>query len=436
MNKRLQALLQRKAAAVDKMKTIRTAAGDEIFTAEQTTAFDAARAEAEQISSAIVQEQAAIEAERTLVLPEGARIESGQPQAANDPRRGFAQFGDYLAAVRGASIRPAATDERLMIGAALSSYANEATAADGGYLVPPQYATEILNVINSGESVFSRVRQIPVSGNRLVIPATEQTAHGTTGVQAYWTAEAAAMTQSKPVIATRDIQLEELTCLVPATERLLEDSTAAGALIQMLAGEVMAFQIDNAIVAGTGTGQPQGIVAANCAVSVAKETSQVAATIVAENVLKMWTRLAPSSRSRAVWLAHTDCDLQLMQMHVKVKNVAGSENVGGVGTPWMPPNGLSGSPYATLLGRPIIPVESCSALGTVGDLILADLSQYIAITKGGVKADQSMHFWFDQNTRAFRFTMRVGGQPWLSAAIARKNGTSTLSHFVTLATRS
>ena len=47
-----------------------------------------------------------------------------------------------------------------------------------------------------------------------------------------------------------------------------------------------------------------------------------------------------------------------------------------------------------------------------------------------------MHFYFDQNLRAFRFVYRLGGQPWLSSAIARKAGTSTLSHFVKLDTRS
>ncbi len=80
-------------------------------------------------------------------------------------------------------------------------------------------------------------------------------------------------------------------------------------------------------------------------------------------------------------------------------------------------------------------VEASAALGTVGDIVLADLSQYIAITKGGVKADESMHFYFDQNIRTFRFVMRLGGQPWLSTPITRKNGSSTQSHFVTLATR-
>jgi HK97 family phage major capsid protein len=169
-------------------------------------------------------------------------------------------------------------------------------------------------------------------------------------------------------------------------------------------------------------------------VSVAKETSQVAATIVAENVLKMYSRMPVNSRARAVWLVHTDCEVQLAQLNIKIKNVAGSENVGGIPVAFTPPSALTG-PNAMLLGRPIIPVESCAALGTVGDIVLADLSQYIAITKGVVKAEQSMHFFFDQNVRAFRFVMRMGGQPWLSTPITRKSGSSTLGHFVTLATR-
>jgi hypothetical protein len=48
-----------------------------------------------------------------------------------------------------------------------------------------------------------------------------------------------------------------------------------------------------------------------------------------------------------------------------------------------------------------------------------------------LKTDYSIHLWFDQAINAFRFILRMNGQPWLSAAIARKNGSNTLSHFVT-----
>lgn len=437
MNKRLQALLQRKAAAVESMKTIRAAAGEAIFTAEQTTAFEAARTEAEQLNAAIGQEQAAIEAERSMgavhVLDAGSII-VGQDRRELDASHGFQHFGQFLASVRGAAIRPSAADERLMIGAAATTYANESTGADGGFLVPPQYSTEIMSVIEAQESLLARCRQIPVTGSEFKFPASEATAHGTTGVQAYWDSEADTINQTKPVFQNRSIKLDRLTALCPVTEESLEDASAIGAWVQMEAGEKMAFKVSDAILNGTGAGQPLGIVAAPGTVSVAKETSQVAATIVAENVLKMWSRMPARNRANAVWLVHSDCEVQLPQLNFKIKNVAGTENVGGLPV-YLPPTGLSQSPYGTLLGRPVVTVESCAALGTVGDFNLADMSQYIAIVKGAVKADQSMHFYFDQNMRAFRFVMRMGGQPWLSAAISRKNGSSTQSHFVTLATR-
>ena len=57
------------------------------------------------------------------------------------------------------------------------------------------------------------------------------------------------------------------------------------------------------------------------------------------------------------------------------------------------------------------------------------------VKSGGVRSDTSIHLWFDQNATAFRFVLRMSGQPWLSAAIARASGSNTLSHFVSLAAR-
>lgn len=434
--KRLNALKQRKAAAVEAMNTILAAAGDANLTDEQATAFASAKAEAAAAQAGIEQVSEAIEAARNtpaIEIPDGARITT-HDNRADSPTHGFAHAGEFFASVRSAALRPSAVDERLMIGAAATTYANETTGADGGFLVPPTYSQELMGVIEDNEPLLARTRQIPISGNTLIMPASEETAHGTTGVQAYWEAEAATMTQTKPVFQNREIKATRLAALVPVTEESLEDSAALGNWVSMLAGEKMAFKVSDAILNGTGVGQPLGIVGANGTVSVAKETSQVAATIVAENVLKMWSRMPVSSRSRAVWLVHTDCEVQLAQMNIKIKNVAGSENVGGIAVGYALPSPLTG-PNATLFGRPVVPVEACAALGTTGDIVLADLSKYITVTKGAVKADQSMHFFFDQNARAFRFVLRLGGQPWLSTAISRKNGTSTLSHFVKLDTR-
>lgn len=442
MNKALRALLARKSQYVAQARALTDLAAKEErdLSAEEQTSFDGLMAQVEALTPQIEREQRLIEAERTVAgqpldLPDDARIESGEPQASRDPQRGFAHFGQYLNAVRAAVARPQAMDERLLtLSAGPSTYANESVGADGGFLVPPQYANEIASVIESTESLFSRVRQIPVSGNTFSFPASEVTAHGTTGVQAYWDAEAAAMSQSKPVFQNREIKLNRLTALVPVTEESLEDANALGSWVQMEAGEKMNFKLTDAILNGTGVGTPLGIMKAPCLVTVSKETSQAANTILAENVLKMYSRMPAGNRRNAVWIMNQDLEPLLPGMFVAIKNVAGSENVGGLPV-YVPPGGLTGSQYGTLLGRPIVMTEAAAAVSSLGDVVLADLTQYMAITKGGIRSDQSMHFWFDQNMRAFRFVLRVGGMPWLSAAIARKNGSNTLSHFVTLQAR-
>jgi hypothetical protein len=43
-----------------------------------------------------------------------------------------------------------------------------------------------------------------------------------------------------------------------------------------------------------------------------------------------------------------------------------------------------------------------------------------------------MHLYFDTDHLAFRFVMRIGGQSYWPSAIARKNGSNTLSPIVTL----
>jgi len=106
---------------------------------------------------------------------------------------------------------------------------------------------------------------------------------------------------------------------------------------------------------------------------------------------------------------------------------------------YMPPGGLSQSPYGTLLGRPVIPIEQCQALGTVGDIILGDFSNgYILAEKGGIKSDMSIHVKFDYDESVFRFVLRVDGQPVRATALTPYKGgaTATQSHFVALATRS
>jgi HK97 family phage major capsid protein len=90
------------------------------------------------------------------------------------------------------------------------------------------------------------------------------------------------------------------------------------------------------------------------------------------------------------------------------------------------------------MGRPVIPIEYAATLGTAGDIMLADLSQYVMIDKGAIQSATSIHVKFLYDETAFRFVYRVDGQPaWNAPLTPFKGGAgSTQSPFVVLATRS
>jgi HK97 family phage major capsid protein len=351
-------------------------------------------------------------------------------------RWGFQNMGEFAQAVRTAVVSPSAMDQRLIQNATASTYGSEASGADGGFAVPPEWRSEIMKLVDAEDSLLSRCDQQTVSGNSITFPIDETTAWQTSGgILTYWDTEAAAMTQSKPALKDLTLKLNRLTALVPVTEELLEDASAMSGYVTGKAGEKLAFKINDAIVNGTGVGQPLGIMNAPCKVAVAKETSQTATTFHINNAIKMMARMPARSFSRSVWLMNQDVLPAIVGGGFPILTAASA--AAGAGVAYLPPGALAnGGAYGSLLGRPIIVTEACATVGTEGDVILADLTNYLAVVKGALRSDVSIHLWFDQNITAFRFVLRMNGQPWLSAAITRKSGSNTLSHFVTAAVRS
>ena len=142
----------------------------------------------------------------------------------------------------------------------------------------------------------------------------------------------------------------------------------------------------------------------------------------------MWARLVANARADSAWFLNQDCEPQLGQMSLAV---------GTGGQPvYLPAGGASSSPYGSLFGRPVIPIEQCQTLGTTGDIYLASFGRgYIYSQKGGMQSDMSIHVRFVYDESVFRFVLRIDGQPLLRSAITPYKGTNTLSHFVKLDSR-
>lgn len=353
-------------------------------------------------------------------------------------RWGFNNLGEFALSVRDMQ-RGVRQDPRLIENASASTYSTEGVGADGGFAVPPSFKETVQQLVTGEDSILSRCDAQPTDSNIVIVPTDEDTAWGSSGgVQVYRRAEAAAMTQSKLALKEITTRVEEMYALVPVTDQLLQDAPMLSSFLSNKAGEKINFKITDEIINGTGAaGQMLGILKAPCLVTVSKESSQAADTIVALNILKMYSRMPDRVRRNAVWLINQDVEPQLLTINNTFSNAAGSAGIAAGVSGLIPEGGLRYDPTnGTLMGRPIIATEAAQTIGDLGDIILAYLPGYFAPYKaGGVRSDVSMHLWFDQGLTAFRWTFRIGGQPWLQSAISRKNGSNTLSHFVALEAR-
>jgi HK97 family phage major capsid protein len=367
--------------------------------------------------------------------PDGLQNTVLRTQAERD-RWGFTNLGEFARSV--VDMGRGRQDPRIIQNAALSTYSSEGIGADGGVAVPPAFRSEIQSVVLGEDSILGQCDSSPTNSNMVIVPTDEDTVWGASGgVRVYRRAEAAAMTQSKLALKDITVRIEEMYALVPVTDQLLQDAPMLSNFLTTKAGQKMDFKITDEIINGTGSqGQMLGILNSPCLVTVTKETSQAAGTIVGANILKMYSRMPDRVRRSAVWLINQDVEEQLLSISLAFRNRAGADVAAGV-SGLVGEGGLRFDPTAgTLMGRPIISTEACQTIGTAGDIILAYLPGYFApYGAGGVRNDMSMHLWFDQGVTAFRWTFRVGGQPWLSGPISRKNGSNTLSHFVALQTR-
>jgi HK97 family phage major capsid protein len=374
-----------------------------------------------------------------VIVNHGQRSPAPAPRNRVEPRptnvtargtAGFRNFGDFANAVRMAGARQGGELDARLRNAA-TTYGSEGVGAEGGFAVPPDFRADIMSRVYSEDSLITRTDRQFSSSNTLTFP-TDMTApwDSSGGIQAYWTGEAGQITASKPKLEEVTVKLEKLAVLVPVTEELLEDAPAMDGYLRKKAPEKIDFKLSYAIGWGNGAGMPLGFMNSPCLVTQAAEGAQTTDTINATNVVKMLGRMPTSSRRTAVWLIHPDAEAQLPLMTI------GNQPV------YLPPGGLRDNPFGILLGRPVIPHQICETVGDLGDIMLVDLNQYLTATKtgggrdaNGLKVDTSMHLWFDQDILAFKFTLRVAGQPWWSAALSQRDGSNTQSPFVTLASR-
>ena len=362
----------------------------------------------------------------------------------NDPCGGYGKcgFGTFLKDVATASRPNRREPERLRRWSGATAHSKtlhtgentvEFDDSQGGYLIPPEFSARLHNIQLDAATVRPRATFFPMGTNRIGINAVVDEDHSTNlfgGISLTRPGEAEQKTSSKATFRQVWLTLHKLTGLTGVSDEMIEDSPQSiETLITTLFGQALAFQEDADFLTGTGVGQPLGVIGAPATIAVPAEAAQPANTVIAENVINMWARMHPMSHRNAVWVVNHAVQPQLWQMGLAVGT--------GGSLVFTPAGGLSGSPFASLMGRPVIPSEHPPTLGTIGDIGLYDFTQYAIGGKSAGGAPQiasSTHIYFDYDLVAFRFVLRYDGQPLWRVPLTPANG-PTLSPFVNLATR-
>jgi HK97 family phage major capsid protein len=366
---------------------------------------------------------------------EDSAMQSAQRRGGEQPVEAFGSFGEMLQATYRAAQPDEGIDRRLF---AAATGMNEAVGSEGGFLVTRDTSATIRERTYTTGQILSRVSRLPLSGrsNGIKVIGVDETSRADGyrfgGIRAYWTAEAGTKTYSQPKFRELDLKLKKLAAVVPVTDELLEDAVALEAWIMSHLPDELRFKAEDAILSGSGSGAPLGILTAAATttgpfITVDPESGQTSG-ITWGNILAMWSRLYAPSRANAVWLIDQTVETALYTMYLPV-------GTGGVPV-LQPANVAAGQLYPTLLGRPVIPVEFNQQLGTRGDIVLVDLSQYLWIDKGDVQSASSIHVRFLNDETVFRFVWRVDGQPEWASPLTPKNGGPTLAPAVLLGTRS
>lgn len=438
----MKKLKQKRAELIDKASAIAAKAeeGGRELTSEEADSINATMEEVNALTGEIESAQKSVNAVTSLNAAKAA-LETAEPVRSlpvgdvavlgdvhdlreDDPTGGFKSLGEYAEAIYHAAIPTTKiVDERLTIGAAITGMGQK-EGSIGGFGVPDQHANTIwMGLQEGGDSLLSQTDNFTVEGDILDFPAVNETsrADGSRwgGVRAFWLAEGDQATDSNPTLRKVVLEPQQLIVKTTVTNKLLKNNTVAlDQFITRAAISEIDFMTGDAIINGTGVGQPLGILNSGAEVQVARAGGNAVATA---DIDKMRARLHPRAVRGAGWKINQEV----------LPEIASLED--GNGNALLRANrSLEGPEIMTLKGLPVEVIEYAAALGTTGDIILASMKGYTTGTRGGIDASMSIHLRFDFLESVFLWVFEVDGKPWLQQPITPFKGNDTLSHFVTL----
>ena len=310
----------------------------------------------------------------------------------------------------------------------------EGVDSGGGFTVPEIFVNQVRQIGLERSLIRANgATVVPMTTDTTLIPYVDDTNHTSSvfgGVIAYWTEEGGTKTATDPKFGQCRLNAKELSGISRMSDSLLADNAVGlEALVKKMFGRAWAYFEDDAFLNGNGVGQPLGILNAGALIQVTRTDTD---NLTSRDIPRMWARLFAESRDNAVWFMNQEVEKDLLMSVYEGVTPAAT-----AGTPaYQMIGGLADKPRKTIFGRPYFVTEKMAALGSANDIGLFDLDYYLIGDRSKMAIDVSKHVYFTTNQTAWRFVIRVDGQPWLQSAVTPRNGTDTQSAFVTLSATS
>lgn len=243
----VQELIEKRAKAWDMAKEFVNSHEDKNgnLSAEDAATYSRMEAEIEELTNSIDRQQRAERREQELSKPVNSPI-TGKPY--KDEAQAEVKTGRASDEYKKAMLNALRSNFRQV-----ANVLQEGVDADGGYLVPDEYDSRLIDVLDEENIVRKLARKITTSGDHKINIAATKPA-------AAWIEEGEALSFGDATFDQKILDAHKLHVAIKITEELLYDN-AFGLENYIITefGKALANAEEDAFLNGTGTGRPTGI---------------------------------------------------------------------------------------------------------------------------------------------------------------------------------
>lgn len=280
-------------------------------------------------------------------------------------------------------------------------WAKKLNPTDDSSLIPNDYDPELSYIPGEASNIMDLCRIVPAPRGNLQITRLDRTnSPSEWGVTASWLVSGSTKPETEPVWERLSINCGELAAYTAVADRLITRSAfdLMAELARMFTGQLKHL-IDVAIMQGTGTNQPTGIIGY---AGTNSETRETASEVGYIDLVNLKNGVNPRAIAGGTFVIQHDA------FNVIERTLSTVD-----GRPLFAATTASG-PYDRMLGYPFIVTVDCNAaLGADGDAVYGNFRYYTVALEDDVvfATDEGKGSGFTANTTYVKAYCSVGGLP-------------------------